>query len=86
MPEICRFFGIIVRMYFDEHDPPHFHAIYGNEEAQFTIEPIRLLNGNLPSRAQSMVFEWAALHQRELAENWRLLRADQPAQKLPPLR
>ena len=53
MPEISRFFGIIIRMYFDDHDPPHFHAIYGETEAQIRIDPINLLHGNLPGRAFS---------------------------------
>ncbi|MBM4423228.1 MAG: DUF4160 domain-containing protein [Chloroflexi bacterium] len=57
MPEISRFFGIIIRMYFDDHDPPHFHAIYGNDEAQLTINPIRIMNGDLPRRALSLVLE-----------------------------
>ncbi|MEP7200255.1 MAG: DUF4160 domain-containing protein [Chloroflexota bacterium] len=86
MPEISRFFGIVIRMYYDEHNPPHFHAVYGREEAQIGIDPIVLLEGNLPNRALSMTFEWAALHQRELSENWKRLRSDQTARKLPPLR
>ncbi|MFQ5652402.1 MAG: DUF4160 domain-containing protein [bacterium] len=65
MPEISRFFGIIIRMYFDDHPPPHFHAVYGNHEAQIAINPITLLHGGLPHRAKSMVIEWAALHQKE---------------------
>ena len=68
MPEVCRFFGIVIRMYFDEHNPPHFHAIYGEREAQFGIDPIVVLAGNLSNRATSLVIEWAALHQRELAD------------------
>ncbi|MBI5292096.1 MAG: DUF4160 domain-containing protein [Chloroflexi bacterium] len=85
MPEISRFFGVIIRMYFDDHLPPHFHAIYGGAEAQYTIDPIAGLNGWLPARAHSMVLEWAALHQRELAENWRRLHMSEPAQKIAPL-
>ena len=85
MPEISRFFGIIIRMYFDEHSPPHFHAIYGGREAQVGIDPITVLRGGLPRRAESMVVEWAALYQRELMENWRQLRQDQSAQKIKPL-
>jgi hypothetical protein len=54
MPEVSRFFGIVIRMYFDDHNPPHFHAFYGGSEAQFGIEPIAMLNGVLPSRAASM--------------------------------
>lgn len=66
MPEISRFFGIVIRMYFDDHNPPHFHAAYAGNEAQVGIEPIAILDGALPNRAASMVFEWAALHQLEL--------------------
>lgn len=85
MPEISRFFGIIIRMYFDDHPPPHFHAIYGGQEAQVGINPIAVLRGGLSRRAESMVIEWAALYQRGLMENWRRLRNDQPAQKIEPL-
>ncbi|MBM3749203.1 MAG: DUF4160 domain-containing protein [Acidobacteria bacterium] len=85
MPEVSRFFGIVIRMYFDEHDPPHFHAIYGGHEARVGIEPIMVLEGRLPNRAASMVIEWAALHQAELLRNWRRLRNDQPVQRIQPL-
>jgi len=85
MPEISRFFGIIIRMYFDDHPPPHFHAIYGNSEAQVAIDPIFILEGDLPRRAVSMVIEWAALHQHELMSNWQRLRESQAARKIPPL-
>ncbi|MEA3346323.1 MAG: DUF4160 domain-containing protein [Chloroflexota bacterium] len=60
---------ITIRMYFDDHPPPHFHAIYGGQEAQVGINPIAVLGGGLSRRAESMVIEWAALHQRELMEN-----------------
>jgi len=73
MPEISRFFGIVIQMYYDEHAPPHFHALYSGDEAQITIDPIRLWQGDLPQRALSLVIEWAALHQRELMENWNLV-------------
>ena len=69
MPEISRFFGIIIRMYFDEHLPPHFHAVYDNKEAQVGINPIKILNGSLKKRAESLVIEWAAIHQEELMDN-----------------
>lgn len=85
MPEISRFFGIIIRMYFDDHPPPHFHAIYGKHEAQISINPIIVLQGGLPRRAESMVIEWAALHQQELIENWQRLHREQPPQKIEPL-
>jgi Domain of unknown function (DUF4160) len=85
MPEVSRFFGIMIRMYFDEHNPPHFHAIYARNEAQIGIDPIVTLQGKLPSRAASMVIEWAALHQQELKQNWQRLRNDQSPDKIEPL-
>jgi hypothetical protein len=85
MPEVSRFFGILIRMYFDDHNPPHFHAIYGGIEAQVGIDPIIVLEGKLPNRAVSMVLEWAALHQRELMNNWHRLRNNQPIQRIEPL-
>ena len=86
MPEVSRFFGVVIRMYFDEHLPPHFHANYGGDEAQIGIEPIQILNGQLPTRVISMVFEWAAIHQRELMENWNRMRTDNAPKKIDPLR
>ncbi len=86
MPEISRFFGISIRMYYDDHTPPHFHAIYGDSEAQISLDPIGILNGELPNRAFSMVVEWTALHQRELIDNWQRLRNDQVPHKVPPLK
>jgi hypothetical protein len=85
MPELSRFFGIIIRMYFDDHPPPHFHAFYAGQEMQVGIDPIVILNGEMPRRAVSMVIEWAALHQRELKMNWERLQQAQPAQKIDPL-
>ena len=85
VPEVSRFFGIVIRMYFDEHNPAHFHAIYAGNEAQVGIEPPIILAGKLPNRAASMVVEWAALHQRELMQNWERLRNDQPAERIEPL-
>jgi hypothetical protein len=85
MPEVSRFFGVVIRMYFDEHNPPHFHAIYSGAEAQIGIDPIGLIEGQIPKRALSMVIEWAALHQRELLLNWERMRNEQPAQKIAPL-
>ena len=66
MPEVSRFFGVSIRMYFDDHNPPHFHAIYGDAEAELGIEPIALLGGRFPRRALGMVMEWAAEHHRVL--------------------
>ncbi len=86
MPEISRYFGIIIRMYFDDHPPPHFHAIYGQDQIQVSINPITVLRGSLPRRAESMVFEWAALHQQELMDNWNRLDSNQSPRKIKPLK
>lgn len=83
MPELSRLFGISIRMYFDDHNPPHFHAIYGGAEVGIT--PIVLLRGMLPRRALSMVLEWSATHQRELLDNWELLRSDRDPRAIAPL-
>ena len=72
-------------MYFDDREPPHFHAVYSGKEAQFGIDPIGMLEGEIPNRAASMVVEWAALHQGALLENWRRLRNDQSIEKIDPL-
>ncbi len=85
MPEISRFFGIVIRMYFNDHDPPHFHASYAGAEAQIRIAPLGLLNGALPPRALALVVEWASVHERRLLDNWRRLHSDQPPERIAPL-
>ncbi len=85
MPELCRFYGIIIRLYFDDHAPPHFHASYGGEEAVVAIDTLALIHGNLPSRAHSLVREWALLHQVELQEAWKKAKQLQPPGKIDPL-
>jgi hypothetical protein len=86
MPQVSRFFGISIYMYYDEHNPPHFHAIYGKEEGQIGISPLTLLEGKLSSRVLGLAIEWAALHQKALLENWELMREDKPPHKIPPLK
>ena len=85
MPEISRFLGIVIRMYFFDHAPPHLHASYGSVEARIQITPVELIDGNLPPRVLALVVEWATLHQAELLENWRLLQADDPPARIAPL-
>jgi len=85
VPEVSRFFGISIRMYYDDHHPPHFHAIYGGDEVEVGIDPITVLNGRLKRRALSMVLEWASDHQRELLDNWELLNRDEPPNRIEPL-
>lgn len=85
MPELSRFFGIVIAMYYDDHLPPHFHAIYGSEKAEFRIDPLGVLKGRLPPRALALVMEWAALHQEELTDAWDHRAAGQPPPRIEPL-
>jgi len=85
MPELSRFFGIVIAMYYDDHTPPHFHAIYGSEKAEFRIDPLGVLKGRLPPRALALVMEWAALHQAELLEAWDRRAAGQAPPRIEPL-
>lgn len=85
MPQVSQFLGIVIYMYFSEHGVPHFHAIYGQFEAVIGIQPVRVLDGRLPRRVQSLVFEWAAIYQGELAANWELARHGEPLRSIPPL-
>lgn len=89
MPELSRFFGIIVRMYMEAGGPhhiPHFHAYYQNGIAVFGIEPVELLGGELPRRQQRLVEAWAELHQNELMDDWRRLQSGQLPLPIEPLR
>ena len=86
MPEISRFFGIIIRMYFGDHNPPHFHAIYQEDTAEYDINTLTVIRGNLPSRAHAMVLEWASLHRDELMEDWRLATEMKEVNKIEPLK
>ncbi|MCX7424067.1 MAG: DUF4160 domain-containing protein [Planctomycetia bacterium] len=86
MPEISRFFGIVIAMYYDDHAPPHFHAIYGSERAEFRIDPPGVLKGRLSPRALALVTEWAALRQTELLSAWDQRAAGQEPSKIEPLR
>ena len=85
MPTICSFFGIVIRMYFDDHAPPHFHVYYGEHQAVFRIETLEMTEGHLPKRAKAMVLEWAAEHQQELMTNWNLADGHRPLRKILPL-
>jgi hypothetical protein len=85
MPEISRFFGIIIRMYFGDHNPPHFHAIYQEQTAEYDIHTLAILRGSLPARAHAMVLEWASLHRKELLDNWELAVEKKEINKIEPL-
>jgi Domain of unknown function (DUF4160) len=82
MPEITRFYGIIIKLFFGDHPPPHFHAVYGEYNALFNIETLEMIEGDLPPRAMKMVIEWAGQQQNELLLMWN----NQEFHKLPPLK
>lgn len=85
MPIISSFYGIIIRMFFDEHAPPHFHVQYAEFKAVVDIRKLEIKEGKLPRRAQELVLDWAELHQNALLENWNLCLSKQQPNKLPPL-
>ena len=85
MPEISRFFGIVIKMYWDDHNPPHFHAFYAGEQALIDIMTLSLFAGRLSPRALGLVIEWANLHQQELLADWDRARDQQSLEKIDPL-
>jgi phosphomannomutase len=76
---------MIVSMYFDEHNPPHFHARYGKDSVAVEIRSLRVIEGRLPPRALGLMMEWASQHQEELLSNWQAAREDKPLSKINPL-
>jgi Domain of unknown function (DUF4160) len=85
MPEISRFFGMVIAMYYNDHSPPHFHVRYGRHKAVIGIEPIEILAGKLSPKARALVIEWANLHQAELMTDWELARQQAPLHRIDPL-
>jgi len=85
MPEISRFFGIVIAMFYSDHEPPHFHVRYGSQKARFAIDDFRILDGDLKPRARGLVVEWATLHQQELRKEWEIARAQKPLFPIAPL-
>ena len=86
MPEVSRFYGIVIKIYFGDHNPPHFHAEYGDHEAIVGIESMALIGGSLPPRAVGLLSEWTSLHQAELAAAWERAARLLPPGKIDPLR
>jgi Domain of unknown function (DUF4160) len=84
-PEISRFLGIIVAMYYNEHNPPHFHARYGDHKIEIAIKTLSILAGKLPPKALGLVMEWATQHQDELMTDWELARQNSELKKIAPL-
>ncbi len=85
MSEISRFFGIVIRIFYNDHAPPHVHAAYGDHEALFEIDTLKVMRGELPRRAHALVLEWAALHREELAGDWKLARSGDARARIAPL-
>jgi hypothetical protein len=85
MPEISRFYGIVIKLFFGDHDPPHFHAAYGEHEVLVGIESFRVIAGSLPPRGMDLVAEWVSLHQEELREAWARAKNLEPVGKIDPL-
>ncbi|WP_245590002.1 DUF4160 domain-containing protein [Desulfonatronum lacustre] len=81
MPEIARFYGIIIKLFFSDHLPAHFHAVYGEYVGLFNIETLEMIEGDLPKRAMKLVLEWARVNQEEMKKMWDA----QEFRKLPPL-
>jgi len=84
MPELSRFLGIVIAMYYRDHGPPHFHAIYGDFEVTIEIASSQV-NGEFPKRALAHVLEWSTLHRQELFDAWALARASRPLPRIEPL-
>jgi len=79
------FYGVVIQMFWNDHAPPHFHALYGEHEAIVAIETFQVLRGSLPRRALALVFEWAQDHRAELMENWERCRLREMPTKIEPL-
>jgi hypothetical protein len=85
MPEISRFFGIVIKMFFDDHNPPHFHAEYGSDLVLIDIRNLAAFSGRVPPRVLGLIIEWATLHRQELLADWERAQAQQVLQKIAPL-
>lgn len=84
MPEISRFFGIIIFINYNDHNPPHFHAWYGDYKITVTIDD-GIVDGKMPKRALKMIFEWMEIHKSELFEDWEKAKNKKPLNKINPL-
>jgi hypothetical protein len=85
MPRISEFYGIIIEIYWSDHNPPHFHAKYGEHKAEIDIRTLGILRGRLPAKAMGLVIEWASLHQDELLAQWERARNHEPLDRIEPL-
>lgn len=86
MPEVCRFLGLIIRMYVNEHAPPHFHAYYQDFSASFSIQTGERIEGDFPHKQSAIITAWALMRKKELISNWEALIKGKGSQKIDPLR
>lgn len=85
MPTISSFYGILIQMFWNDHAPPHFHALYAEHEALIDIRTLEVIEGAVPRRALSLILEWAQQHREELMEDWKLCERRQSPKKIQPL-
>lgn len=85
MPTICSFYGIVIQMFWNDHGPPHFHAMYGEFEVLIDVRNLKIIEGGLPKRAMSLVLEWANENKEALMEDWLLCETRQMPKKIKPL-
>lgn len=85
MPEIARFLGMIIRMFYNEHNPPHFHVYYNEFKAEIAIQTLEIIAGELPNRVYKLAIEWAIEHREELMLDWDLMRNDKAPTPIKPL-
>jgi hypothetical protein len=85
MPTISVFYGIMIQMFWADHAPPHFHALYAEYEVLIDIKTLEIIEGNMPRRALALTLEWASLHRSELLEDWNLCEQNQTPKKISPL-
>lgn len=85
MPQISSFLGVVIRMFYLAHNPPHFHAVYGEYEGIIDIDSLEMVGGDLPPRVLSFVLEWSNLHQTDLSDNWERARQKRTLEAIAPL-
>lgn len=85
MPTISMFYGIVIQMFWRDHEPAHFHALYAEYEVLIDIATLEIVKGKMPKRALALVLEWASEHRKELMEDWELCKTNKPLKTIPPL-
>lgn len=85
MPEISRFYGIVIRMYFGDHSPPHIHAEYAGQQARIDIKTLAIFGGAIPPRALGLAIEWTSIHRQELLDLWQSAKNLEPLHRIAPL-